>query len=127
MLIDCVRIGACVRSIRSQMSMVPSDLAIKNTPGRDGDHSASQIRLVNVLVWRRAPVLKKNKDTNHSKSCIFLIPYNQMSNFITTGGYVWYPYKSFFSPNAEASATGNKNDIFEERRALHGDHRAIAY
>jgi hypothetical protein len=50
MLIDWVSMGACVRSIKSHMSKVPSDLAIKNTPGLVGDHSASVKRLLNDFV-----------------------------------------------------------------------------
>ncbi len=38
------------------MSMVPSALAMKKTPGRVGDHSASLIRFENDLVWRSAPL-----------------------------------------------------------------------
>jgi hypothetical protein len=50
MLIDWVSMGACVRSIKSHMSKVPSDLAIKNTPGLVGDHSASVKRLLKDFV-----------------------------------------------------------------------------
>jgi hypothetical protein len=57
-LIDCVRIGACVRSSISQTSIVPSFFAIKKTPGLVGDHSASLIRLENALVCKSGPVLK---------------------------------------------------------------------
>ena len=49
-LIACVRTGACVLSIRSHISTVPSDLAIKNTPGLVGDHAASHIRFGNDFV-----------------------------------------------------------------------------
>jgi hypothetical protein len=41
------------------MSKVPSVLAIKKTPGRVGDHSASDIRLENDLVCNKAPVYKQ--------------------------------------------------------------------
>jgi hypothetical protein len=56
MLIDCVSIGACVLSNKSHISRVPSDLAIKKTPGLEGDHSASVTRFPNVFVWSNAPV-----------------------------------------------------------------------
>ena len=58
MLIDCVKIGACVRSSISHTSTVPSFLAIKKTPGLLGDHSASLIRLANGLVCKSGPVYK---------------------------------------------------------------------
>ena len=53
---DCVSKGACVLSNKSQISRVPSDLAMKKTPGLDGDHSASVTRFPNVLVCSNAPV-----------------------------------------------------------------------
>jgi hypothetical protein len=69
--------GACVLSNKSQMSMVPLDLAMKNTPGLVGDHSASETRAENDLVCNRAPFFKSNRLNQHK--CL-----NKKSNILLT-------------------------------------------
>ncbi len=112
MLIDCVKIGIWVRSSISQTSTVPSYLAMKNTPGLVGDHSASHMRLENELVCSNGPVLLSKTDI--------------LSTSQTTTKSEWFStYKHFFSPNTESCATGSQNNVFEERRVFHSNYGPI--
>lgn len=106
----CEKEGSCVRSVRSQMSMVPSTPPMKNTPGRLGDQQPHERRRVCVAECTIGPLCA------HVHDSVNTLRERRLSE--KSGEHCWCAraYVLALLPDGELPAADAEQHVLEEGR-----------